>query len=58
MRLEEEEVKKIIRETPFIKRGQLLSQEALWEDSVLANTQLSDLKFEDKLIGKGSYGTV
>ena len=58
MLLDEEEVKKIIRETPFIKPGQLLSPEALWEDSVLANTQLSDLKFEDKLIGKGSYGTV
>jgi hypothetical protein len=36
----------------------LLSADAVREELILANIKLDELDFEEKSIGKGSYGTV
>ena len=56
--LEQDEVEKIKKTTPFIKQGQLMSADTVREEKMLANIRLHDLEFEAKQIGKGSYGTV
>ena len=57
--LDPEEVKKIEKTTPFIKTGQLRKADEVADDeNLLANMKLSELSFEDKIIGKGSYGSV
>ena len=45
--LQQAEVKKIEKTTPFIKQGVLLSAESVQEEQMLASMQLSDLVFED-----------
>ena len=57
--LDPEEVKRIEKTTPFIKTGQLRkADESVDDENLLANMKLSELAFEEKIIGKGSYGSV
>ena len=52
-------MKHIEKTTPFIKTGQLRKADEVADDeNLLANMKLSELVFEDKIIGKGSYGSV
>ena len=57
--LDPEEVKEIEKTTPFIKTGTLRKADDLAdEENLLANMKLSELAFEERVIGKGSYGSV
>ena len=56
--LDPEEVKSIEKTTPFIKTGTLRKADDVADDeNLLANMKLSELAFEEKIIGKGSYGS-
>lgn len=52
------ELKHLENETPFLKIGKLLTAEGVRDEKVLAGIQLTDLKFDARPIGKGSYGAV
>lgn len=56
--LDPEEVKRIEKTTPFIKCGQLKSADKIDDEKLLAKTTLADLIFDEKSIGRGSYGVV
>ena len=52
------EVKRIERSTPFIKTGHLQAAGDDQNEQKLANMTLDDLEFEDRTLGKGTYGQV
>ncbi len=55
--LDPTEVRKIEKSTPFIKTGQLrVAGQADPNEQALANMTLEELQFEQKQLGKGSYG--
>jgi hypothetical protein len=56
--LDPEEVKRIEKTTPFIKLGQLKTADKIDDEKLLAKMTLKDLKFDEKSIGRGSYGVV
>ena len=56
--LDPAKVQEIEKTTPFIKTGQLRQAGVVDDERVLANMKLDELEFEDKIIGKGSYGSV
>jgi len=53
-------VRRIEKSTPFIKAGQLriASQTDSETEQMLANMTLNELEFENRQLGKGSYGSV
>jgi hypothetical protein len=57
-RLDPEEVRKIEKTTPFIKLGQLKTADQIESEKLLAKATLEDLIFEEKPLGRGSYGVV
>ena len=58
-KLNSEEVKHIEKTTPFIKSGLIRRDSEIANDEdLLVNMKLTDLAFEDKVLGKGSYGEV
>jgi hypothetical protein len=56
--LDPEEVRTIEKTTPFIKLGQLQTAEMIEGEKLLAKMTLDDLVFDEKSLGKGSYGVV
>ena len=51
------EVRRIEKSTPFIKTGQLrVAGQADQNEQMLANMTLDELEYEDRMLGKGSYG--
>ena len=52
-------MKRIEKSTPFIKTGQLrVAGQADQNEQMLANMTLDELEFEERTLGKGSYGQV
>lgn len=51
-------MKRIEKTTPFIKFGQLKTADKIEDEKLLSKTTLADLVFDEKSIGRGSYGVV
>ena len=56
--MDPEEVRHIEKTTPFIKFGQLRAAEQIEGEKLLAKMTLSELVFDEKSLGRGSYGVV
>ena len=53
----EEEVKRIEKSNPFLRKATKQTPEEKQKEEVLSKIKLDELKFE-KVVGKGSYGIV